>query len=439
MIPFPTRRWFVGAVLLAPAWALARIHPDGALIAASLDLLWITSFVIDALATAALDVLRVEREVPPAFSVGRALPIRVTWTNPGDRRLRLLVRESIPAPLLAGPTPVRALEIAPQGTATEWLSFTPWRRGEGDGGRFWLRALGPLGLSRTMVRRDFPWRAIVFPDLTDAALAALPTRRSRRREAGLRNVRRIGEGRVFETLREWVPGDDTRSIDWKATARRGKTMARQYEDERRQQLLILVDAGRTLTTEIDGRARLESAIDAALQLAYSATAHDDDVGLLVFADDVQHYVPPRRGRRALRAIVEALATVDGRMVEPDYPAAFAFVAARMRKRALMVLFTDVIDRTASEALVARTGTLRPRHLPVAVTIRDPALERTAYAHATTATDAYERAAAEELLSARAEALAQMRGRGVVVVDVPPAQAARSVVEQYQVLKRKGML
>jgi uncharacterized protein (DUF58 family) len=106
---------------------------------------------------------------------------------------------------------------------------------------------------------------------------------------------------------------------------------------------------------------------------------------------------------------------------------------------LTVLFTDVIDRTASDAMVAQVGTLRPRHLPLAVTLRDPALERTAIAHASTATDAFERAAAEELLTARAEALAEMRARGVLVLDVPPAQAARAVVDQYDQLKRRGAI
>jgi uncharacterized protein (DUF58 family) len=180
-------------------------------------------------------------------------------------------------------------------------------------------------------------------------------------------------------------------------------------------------------------------VDAALQLAYSAADHDDDVGLLVFADTVQHYLAPRRGRRALRAVVEALATAEGVLVEPDYPAAFAFLAARNRKRALTVLFTDVIDRTASDALLLQVATLRPRHLPLAVTLRDPGLERTAVSHAINADQAFERAAAEELFTARAEALAGMRSRGVLVLDVAPAQAARAVVDQYETLKRRGLL
>ncbi len=439
MIPLPTRRWLFGALLLAPTWAFASIHPDGVFIAAALDLCWVVAFLVDALLAPDVAALGIEREPPPAFSVGRPLPIRYRWTNRSARRARLSLRESFPAPLFTGPTPIRNVEIPAGGSVTEWVTLTPLRRGEGSGGTIWIKARGPLGLADVRALRVQPWTALVFPDLTAGALRALPTRIQRRREAGLRNVRHLGEGRVFETLKEWVPGDDTRSIDWKATARRGKVMARRYEDERRQQVLILLDAGRMLTAEIDGRARLESAVDAALLLAYSAVEHDDDVGLLVFADTIQAYLPPRRGRRALKAFVEALARTEGKLVEPDYPGAFAFLAAHNRKRALTVLFTDVIDRTASDAVLAQVATLRPRHLPLAVTLRDPAMERTALAHAVTAADAFRRAAAEELLGARAEALAQMRGRGVLTLDVPPAQAAKAVVEQYDRLKRRGLL
>ena len=312
-------------------------------------------------------------------------------------------------------------------------------RGRGSGGRLHLRLRGPLGLGWRQLRRELPWQVVVYPNLVGASLWSLPTQAQRRREAGFRTIRRIGEGRMFESLKEWVPGEDTRTIDWKATARRGKVMARQYEDERRQQVLIVIDAGRMLTAESVGRSRLEAVIEAALHLAHSAVEHDDNVGLLVFADQVQQWVPPARGRRALRAVLDALATVEGKLVEPNYPAAFAYLAARNRKRALTVLFTDVIDRTASEALVAQVGALRPRHVPLAVTLREPALERLATARPETDAAAFERAAAEELLLSREAALADMRGRGILVLDVPPAGASAAVVDQYNRLKRRGVI
>ena len=203
--------------------------------------------------------------------------------------------------------------------------------------------------------------------------------------------------------------------------------------------MIVLDAGRLLTSESDGRARLESAIDAVLHLAHSAVGHDDNVGLLIFADEVLHFSPPARGRRALRGVLDALAGVEGRLVESNYPAAFAYLAARNRKRALTVLFTDVIDRTASDAVLSQVGSLRPRHLPLAVTLRDPALERLGNARPKNVDVAYQRAAAEELLQAREEALAELRSRGALVVDVLPDGAARAVVMQYERLKRRALI
>jgi uncharacterized protein (DUF58 family) len=260
-----------------------------------------------------------------------------------------------------------------------------------------------------------------------------------RREAGLRQARQLGEGRLFESLREWVPGDEMRTVDWKATARRGKLITRQYEDERRQRVILALDAGRLLTAESEGRARLEDAIEAIAQLASRVADLDDDIGLLVFTDRIDHYVPSIRGRRALRAILDTLAAVEGKLVEPDYPKAFAFLASQTRKRALTIVFTDVIDRFASEAFVAQIGRLRPRHVPVAVTIRDTALERLAAVRPDTAAAAFERAAAEQLLQVRADALGELRAKGVIVVDSHPDATASAVVECYLNLKRRGMI
>jgi uncharacterized protein (DUF58 family) len=336
-------------------------------------------------------------------------------------------------------TPVREISIPAGGTTREQLSVLPAHRGKGRGGTIYSRILGRWGLTWRQSRRELPWDATVYPNLVGASVRALPTQATRRREAGFRNTRRLGEGRVFETLKEWVPGDDTRTIDWKATARRGKVMARQYEDERRQQVLLVIDAGRLMTAESEGISRLESVIHAALQLAHSVVEHDDNVGLMVFADEVQTFVPPGRGRRALRAVLDGLASTEGRVVESNYPAAFSQLAARNRKRALTVVFTDVIDRTASEALVAQIGSLRPRHLPLAVTLRDPALDTLTTRRAANTREAFERAAAEELLGAREEALGEMRRKGVLILDVPPRRAAEAVVEQYTQLKRRGLL
>jgi uncharacterized protein (DUF58 family) len=435
----PSRRWLWGAAALALVAPVAPWLPGSLSVLLALDVLWVLLLLVDAVAAPGAGVLEVQREVPVAFSLGRRFSVRYSWRHGLRRRLEVQVKERLPDPLGGAVTPLRRLQLPAGVSVEERLELAPVRRGIGTGGTIDLRILGPFGLAWRQSRLEAPWTATVYPSLRSSALRALPLQVMRRREAGLRAVRHRGEGRLFEGLREWVPGDDTRIIDWKATARRGKPIARQYEDERRQQVMLLVDAGRLLTAEVDGVPRLEAVVSAALHLAYAAVEHDDDIGLLVFADTIQRYVAPARGRRALRAVLEGLAAAEGRLVESDYPAALRYLALHSRKRALTVLFTDVIDRTASEALVAQAATLRPRHLPLAVTLRDPAMEALASIRPADQEQAFQRAAAEELLGAREAALAEMRSRGVMVLDVLPSAAAAALVERYHLLKRKGSL
>ncbi|MGQ0766414.1 MAG: DUF58 domain-containing protein [Gemmatimonadota bacterium] len=439
----PGARWLWGLALLSLVALPSAWLGAGVTLLLVVDVIWLAALAVDGWRCGDLgaDDLVVRREAPPALSRGREAAVSYRWLNPLGRTIVVEAREEMPAQLALVHERERRLTLPPNGAVREEVEVRAVRRGRVSGGRLHMRVRGPWGLAWRHLRIDAPWKTTVFPDLSGTLTRILPAQTRRRKEAGLRNVRRLGEGRLFESLREWVPGDDTRTIDWKATARRGKPIARQYEDERRQQVLLVLDAGRMLTVEVDGRALVEFAIDAAVQLAASAVEHDDNVGVMIFADGIQHHVAPARGRRALRRIVDALAAAEARMVEPDYPAVFAHLAAHNRKRALTVLFTDVIDRTASEALLAHIGSLRPRHLPLAVVLRNPELNALAVGggRPVDVSAAFERAAAEDLLQAREAALAEMRERGVLVLDVAPGAAAREVVDQYARLKRRGML
>jgi len=383
----------------------------------------------------------VSREPLPALSVGHTGEVIYRWTNPSARRARLQVREVRPE-ILGGAQPPRTLGIPPRSATREHVPVVPLRRGRETGGLggFVVDSMGPLGLGRHRARLPLPWDVVVYPPLVSVRLRASVAEALRRRDVGMKAIRKLGEGRLFESLREWVPGDDLRHIDWKATARRGKVITRQYEAERRQQVLLVLDTGRLMTADVAaGVARLDFAVQAALELAYAAAQHDDNVGIMTFADGVQHFVAPERGRTGVRRVMDVLAEVQPKLVEPDYPGAFRYLAARNRKRALTVLFTDVIDRFASDALVANVATLRPRHLPLAVTLRNPELDAAATQRPATPRDAFRKAAAEELLHAREEALGHMRRAGVLVIDVTPERAAQAVVAKYLDLKRRGTL
>ena len=433
--------WTPRALLIAGLLALAGVA--GFWAPWSFDVMLLADLALVVLiwldATLAQSVA-VTREPLPALSVGHSGEVTYQWTNPARRRARLQVREVRPD-ILGGPQPPRAVRIPARSTTRERVAVMPRRRGRESGGAggFVLDSIGPLGLGRHRVRVALPWDVVVYPPLVSVRLRASVAEALRRRDAGMKPIRRLGEGRLFESLREWVPGDDLRHIDWKATARRAKVITRQYEAERRQQVLLVLDTGRLMTAEVGGVSRLEFVVQAALELAYAAAQHDDNVGIMTFADGVQHFVAPERGRSGVRRVVDVLAEVQPKLVEPDYPGAFRYLAARNRKRALTVLFTDVIDRFASDALVANVATLRPRHLPLAVTLRNPELDAAAARRPASARDAFRKAAAEELLHARDEALGHMRRAGVIVIDVTPERAAQAVVTKYLDLKRRGSL
>src|SRR5437773_7708357 len=302
--------------------------------------------------------LSVFRDAPPAFSVGRAGDVSYRWVNATKRRARLHVREVRPA-VLGGTQPPHSVTVPPHAEMREAVSVHPVRRGrEQAGSGFAADSIGPLGLGRRRGVITIPWDAAVYPPLVTVRLRASVARAQRRHEQGITPLRRLGEGRLFESLREWGPGDDLRHIDWKATARRGKVITRQYEAERRQHVLLVLDLGRLMTAEAAGVSRLDHVVRAALELAYTAVQHDDNVGVMAFAAGVQHFVVPQRGRRALKRVLDVLARVEPQLVEPDYPGAFRYLAAHNRKRALTVLFSDVIDRFASDALVANVASLK---------------------------------------------------------------------------------
>ena len=414
--------WGLDAMLLADAVLLALTFAD-ALLAPTVG---------------TTGAVRVTRDAPPAFSLGHDAVVNYRWRNAARRRARLVLRELRPE-ILGGLVAPRAVRVPAHADQPDIVHVGPVRRGHETAGEFTIDSIGPMGLGLVRSKLALPWDVRVYPVLTTLRRRAAVAQALRRREQGRQPFHRLGEGRLFESLRDFVPGDDPRHVDWKATARRRKMITRQFEAERRQQVLLVLDAGRLLTADVAGSARMDAVVQAALELAYAAAQHDDNVGIMVFADGVKHFVAPQRGRRGLKQVLDVLADVTPSLVEPDYPGAFRYLAARNRKRALTVVFTDVIDRLASEALVANLASLRPRHLPLAVTLRNPELDAVAVRRPELAADAWRKAAAEEMLRAREEALSHMRRTGVMVLDVAPERAAESVVERYLELKRRGHL
>jgi len=260
------------------------------------------------------------------------------------------------------------------------------------------------------------------------------------RTAGQRVIRRRGAGTSFANLRDYVPGDDPRRIDWKATARRHRLISREFTVEQGQTIMIAIDCGRMMTQLAGDRPRFEYALASALTLADIALSTGDRVGLIVFDSLVRRYIAPTRAPGTLGALRDALTGVTATMTEPDYAAAFRTLTERNRRRSLIVLFTDVIDVRSSRAVIALTARSAERHLPLVVALRNEQLVM-ASIPSPGASDqrTYESAAAEELLSARDEALQIMRQAGVAVLDTAPTGMTAALINRYLEIKERSAL
>ncbi len=430
-MPLPTRRFLA---LLAAASLLFLLDARLALAA---DAVLLLAAVADALLAPRGGGLRVERRAPDRIALGGAAEVRLRVVNATGRAVRLRVTDDLPALLEREGAEVHELVVPARRDADTRYRVHARERGDAAYGDLHLRVAGPLGLAWVQRRegRTDPLR--VQPGVLEVRRHRLLGMRHRLRDAGIRSVRQRGEGGSFESLRDYVRGDDPRTLDWKASARRGTLTIRQYEAERRQNVLLAIDAGRLMTQRIGGRARIDHALSAALLLADVASAHGDRVGLLVFADRVEQYLPP--SQVTLSRLADALGSVQARMVEPNYPAAFTYLARQLRRRSLLVIFTDVIDAEASGALVSHLIRSARRHLPLAVAIRNPELEAAATAPAADEPAVFRRAAAEELLEARAAALAAMQRAGVLVADARPQDAIPAVVNRYLDVKKRALL
>ena len=434
----PTARLALLIVLAAPAVALSGSYPGLLEMALAWDLLVVAAAIFDWVQARRHARFSVERRLQGKFSLGAENPVRLAVHNESDAPLSLVIKDDPPAEFA---TPRRWVEVeaAPYSSAEGSYSTTPGSRGDYDFGDLHVRGRSPLGLS--VWQRTFPARETVrvYPNMIAVRKYDLLARRARLEEAGFRQVRLRGAGTEFESLRDYVPDDEFRRIDWKATARRRKPITREYEVERSQTIVMMIDAGRMMSAELEGLSKLDHAINAALMLGYVAALRDDAVGLIAFADKMQAFVPARKGRAHLSLMAESLSQLAAVLREPDYQRGFAALHTVARKRALVVVFTDLIDPDASERLLAQVVGLYPHHLPLVVTITDSTLVRAARRAPDSPEQAYEKAMAEQVLLARQQALAALRFGGALVLDVEPGQLSVQVVNRYLELKARGKL
>jgi uncharacterized protein (DUF58 family) len=445
----PTRRLFLLLLVAAP---LGAAGGPLVLVAISVAGLALLAAVVDwFLAGDGRRVIVRRILASDKLSLGAWNPVQVEIHNNSARVQRLLVRDLPPLSfLLDVRQPIFTSALAAHSTATLSYHARPPRRGDASFGDLYLRIDGPLGLTRRSFRqRDTAQPVRVYPNLRELRRYDLMVRRGLEAQPVGRPVRVAGASTEFERVREYLPDDEFRRINWKATARRGQPMVNQFEAERSQNLVVLLDAGRGMAALAErdsgdddedaepGLTKLDYALNASLLLAYVASLRGDRVALLAYADDVRVFVPPQRGRRALLATVQALYNLRAEPVEPDHARAFDFLGQRNLRRSLVVLFTDLADRESSTNLAAHLLRAARQHLVVCVTLGDPNVRRPAQQRPTDGPSLYEKMVAQQLLDDRAAVLAQLASHGVLTVDTAADKLHPKLIGTYLELKERG--
>jgi len=388
------------------------------------------------------NAVKVTRYPLQRLSIGRDNPV-VLSVQSGNQVSKIRLRDYYPLELeVSTPT----LDASLEANSTQALTYTihPDSRGEYQWGDIQVRQLGPWGLAWHDWKIPASQTVAVYPDLV--GLRSLSIRLTLENTGTMRQARRIGMGTEFAELREYGVGDDIRLIDWKATARRSRPLVRVLEPEREQTLIILLDRGRLMTAQVQGLKRFDWGLNATLSLALAGLHRGDKVGIGVFDREVTTWIPPERGQHQLPKLIERLTPILPVLLEPDYVGAVTKLVNQQTRRALVVLITDIVDVTASAELLAALVRLTPRYLPFCVTLGDPQVDRLAHTPpileketqgAIEAT--YARAVALDLLAQRQVAFAQLKQKGVLVLDAPANQISEQLVDRYLQLKARNLL
>jgi uncharacterized protein (DUF58 family) len=383
--------------------------------------------------------VRVEREFGGRFSVGAETEVRLRVPNDSGRALTLVVKDEYPPEMKLRGERGGRLRVEPHTAATLAYDLTPPRRGRFEFGRTIVRYLSRFGLVWNQASVGRAAAVKVYPNMRRAREAELKALGARSLVSSHRKTSWRGEGREFESLRDYVRGDELRHVSWTATARRGKLTTRQYQIERDQTIIIALDAGRLMTARIETETKLDSAVHAALALMSAAARGGDNAGLVVFGRQIKTYLPPKRGVEHLDATLEALHALEPEMIEPSYSRAFQFIAANTKRRALVVVLTDLVDEEGSRDLLTSLKLLRPRHLPLVVTIADRDLKAVVRDAPQTGRDLFTQSVAEEIIHQREAALRLVESQGGLALDVTAAALTPALLETYLRVKERGLL
>ncbi|MFE6808342.1 DUF58 domain-containing protein [Streptomyces sp. NPDC057681] len=385
--------------------------------------------------------LRLTRSGDTAVRLGDPADVTLTVTNPSRRPLRAQLRDAWPPSSWLPGTEVEAsrhrVTIPPGERRRITTRLLPTRRGDRKADRVTIRSYGPLGLFTRQGSHDVPWTVRVLPPFHSRK--HLPSKLARLRELdGRTSVLTRGEGTEFDSLREYVPGDDTRSIDWRATARRSTLAVRTWRPERDRHILLVLDTGRTSAGRVGDAPRLDASMDAALLLGALASRAGDRVDLLAYDRRIRALVQGRAAGELLPALVNAMAPLEPELVETDARGLTAAALHTAPRRSLVVLLTSLDAAPVEEGLLPVLSRLTKRHTVLVASVADPTIAEMAGSRGSTEA-VYDAAAAAQAQAERHRTAELLIRRGVTVVDSTPSDLAPALADAYLALKAAGRL
>lgn len=403
-----------------------------------LDFLFLCAILVDWLRLPGADSIRIERIIDDPMGCLEGRPVLLSIASSVDRPLKIRVRDEPPLDFRFGQREFH-VELPERGRAEIVYSVTPQTRGDHGFEDVFLRVEGAWGLVAGTYRVPLRQTARVFPSLRAVRQMALFSRRGLQRLAGSRPLRSRGQGSEFESLREYQQDDPFRNIDWRATARRGRPIVRQYRIERNQNVLLAMDCGRNMMGESQGARKFDAALDSAIMLSTAAIEAGDQVGFVAYSTEIERFVMPGRSRRAMGVIAEAARALQPRPAEADHAMLVGYLGQRWKKRSLIALFTDYADVESSRWLLAAVAALQRRHFVLCVAIADPRIDEIARQSPDSEAKLYERAVASQIVEDRQTVAAALRRLGAWVVDAEPERAPQELVAAYASIKAKGLI
>ena len=398
--------------------------------------LGVAALVVDAVLIAAVLVdarraelgLEIRRELPEVAHQGEALSGALVIENPGDRPVQVRLRDPL-APELGEGLEVEAT-VPPRSRLREEVERVPRFRGDAELADGTLRVLGPWGLGWRQVSVPLPGTVRVLPRIHLAGEAGLVLKRELLWRVGRHATERKGVSTELYALREYLPGDDVRRVDWKATARHRRPVVREDTLEQHQHLVVLLDAGRPMASLAEGLSKLDHGLSAALALLRVAVARNDGATLALFSKDIRKVVRVDCRTRGFGGVLDALYAEHADLDEPDYAGAVSWCTRRLPRRSIVLVCTSLVDLTGAERLAAALARLGRRHVPLLVNLEDPGLLELARVSPQGPEEAFAKVAAMGLVEQNHALSVKLRGAGVRLVSRPASGLALGMLGAY---------